>query len=446
VLNGNDIVKKSPLIARQIQHQILLALGLLSLVCGGRFARATDPLALTLTQAIRTAQEQSPDVRQVQEQYSSARAKVGLALAPSEPTLSFSNNDMTKQFSLGSSASNVIQVTESIGFPGRAVMNRSMLSQQAEAIQFQLQAMKLQVSVNVKTAYYNLQLARKNIELNADTRLAYERILSIAKRRYETGAAGQVDYLNAQVTLLANNNDLADLQTAERQARGQLNVLLKKPVDAELAIEPIKMVYHPKIELNKALEAMIERRNEIQAARSQEHATQRAVDLAWLSILPDFQITLGTTDYRKDFASPYNATGAAGYPTRTYSAGIQFTVPLFAIFNERQVIAGASHDHAAAERNLDILFNQSKAAMESTVDTIHSSEIKIENFEKHLLPLSEQALNLALIDYSSGKADFPTLAATAAARRQARLSYATAVVAYLTNYAAYGQLIGEDLQ
>jgi outer membrane protein TolC len=401
---------------------------------------------IPLKQAIQIAESQSPDIQQVQEQYNSSRTKVGLALAPAEPTLSFSNNDMTKQFSLGSSASNVIQLTQPLGFPGRAFLNRSMMTSQSEALHYQLQAMRLQVGVNVKTAYFNLQLARKNIELNADTRLAYQRILSIAKRRYESGASGQVDYLNAQVTLLNNDNDLADLQTTERQARGQLNVLLKRPVDADLNIEPIKMIYYPKVDLSKAVEQMVNQRNEIQSARSQEVAAKKAYDLAWMSLLPDFQITLGMTDYRQSFASPYSSSGATNYPTHTYSAGIQFTVPIFALFNERQVIAGASYDHAAAERNLDVVFNQSKSAIESAVDTINSTAIKIENFEKHVLPLSEQALNLALIDYSSGKADFATLAATAAARRTARLNYATAVVAYLTNYATYGQLIGEDLE
>jgi outer membrane protein TolC len=408
-------------------------------------ALATQTL-IPLKQAIQIAESQSPDIQQVQEQYNSSRTKVGLALAPAEPTLSFSNNDMTKQFSLGSSASNVIQLTQPLGFPGRAFLNRSMMTSQSEALHYQLQAMRLQVGVNVKTAYFNLQLARKNIELNADTRLAYQRILSIAKRRYESGASGQVDYLNAQVTLLNNDNDLADLQTTERQARGQLNVLLKRPVDADLNIEPIKMIYYPKVDLSKAVEQMVNQRNEIQSARSQEVAAKKAYDLAWMSLLPDFQITLGMTDYRQSFASPYSSSGATNYPTHTYSAGIQFTVPIFALFNERQVIAGASYDHAAAERNLDVVFNQSKSAIESAVDTINSTAIKIENFEKHVLPLSEQALNLALIDYSSGKADFATLAATAAARRTARLNYATAVVAYLTNYATYGQLIGEDLE
>ncbi|MDR3606401.1 MAG: TolC family protein [Oligoflexia bacterium] len=429
----------------------------LSLIPGFAVASAlATPLcfadALTLQNAIEIAQSKSPDIRQLQEQYDSSAAKKRLALAPSEPTLLISDNDLTQQFHLGTAATNVFQLTQPVGFPGRAVLTHAQLSDQSDAASYQLRAMKLQVAANVKAAYYALQLAQKNIQLNADTKLAYERILEIAKRKYETGTTAQVDYLNAQVALLSNQNDLADLQTAERTARAQLNVYLKNAVDAPIEVEPIKMAYKPKIDIEDAVARMLGGRNEIKAAQSQEKAMNRAYDLAWMSILPDFQFIFGVNFYRQASASPYsgdfvdyNTTNYGSWPSHTYSVGVQLTIPLWFMFNEREVIVGAAHDRGAAEANLDIVLNQSKVALENAVDTIHSTGEKIENFEKHILPLSEQSLKLAMVDYGSGKINFQTLADTATARRQARQSYAAAVVTYLTNYATYGQLIGEDL-
>ncbi len=413
------------------------------------FAKQTPAATLTIVDAVQVAQTTSPDIKQLEEQVASARSKARLAIAPYEPSVTLTKNDLIKEFGFSTEASDVVQISQTIGFPGRALLNRSMLSEQAEAIKYQLIAMKLQVSVNVKTAYYNLQLARMNIQLNADTKLAYERVLSIAKRRYEAGAAAQVDYISAQVALIANGNDLEDLLTNEKQARAQLNTLLKYPLDAEVETEPIKMIYHPKIELNQATSRMLNNRNEIKAAKMTEHAANKASKLAWMSLLPDFQFSIGWTSYGEGFASPYSGDQnrfGQDWPTHTYSAGVQFTVPIWFFLNEKEVIVGASHDHAAAERNLDIVFNQSKVALENAVDTLNSTENKIETFERHLLPLAEQGLNLAITDYSSGKVDFQTLAATAAVRRQTRLNYATAVVSYLTNYATYSQLVGEDFE
>jgi outer membrane protein TolC len=154
---------------------------------------------LTLADAVRIAQQRSPDLRQLTEQFESTSAKKRWALAPSEPTFSITENDLTQRWKPGTEASLVYSLVQPIGFPGRAFLSRAQLSDQAASSFFQMNALKLQVAVNVKTAYYNLQLARKNIDLNNDTRLAYEHILEVAKRRYESGASGQVDYLNAQV-------------------------------------------------------------------------------------------------------------------------------------------------------------------------------------------------------------------------------------------------------
>ena len=431
----------------------------LLLLCAGLLLRGTPLLAETpatapvpvpilgLSEALDTARQENPDIRQAQAQSESSRARAALSLAPAEPTLSFSLNDATRPFGLGPAAGKTIQFAQPIGFPGRALLNRSMLGELAESSNYQLRALTLQVGVSVKNAYYSLQLARKSIELNADTRLAYERILSVAKRRYESGAAAQVDFLNAQVTLLLNGNDLSDLEASERQARAQLNVLLRRPVTAALEVEPIAMTYFQKIDLDRAIERMLANRNEIKAARALERAAVKSYRLAWYQLLPDFQLTLGTTFYNNQYASPFSgdpANASTGWPTETYQVGVQMTVPIWFFLSERQVIRGASYDHAAAQRNLDVVFNQSKNALETAVDTIRSTESKIENFERHILPMAEQSLNIAMIDYGSGKIDFPTLAASAAARRQARLSYATAVVAYLTNHATYDELIGEE--
>ncbi|PWU19426.1 MAG: hypothetical protein C5B49_05790 [Bdellovibrio sp.] len=404
--------------------------------------------ALSLGEAIKIGRESSPDIKQLEAQYLSAVQKTNFALAPGEPTISIMHNDLSTALNIGTAASTQIQLTQPIGFPGRAVLNRAQLTDQANAIQYQLSALNLQVSVNIKTAYYNLQLAQRNIQLNADTRLAYERILEVTRRRYESGATGQVDFLNAQVSLLSNENDLADLQTAEKIARAQLNVMLKRPSDAAVEVEPIKMVDLPEINPREAIDKMVENRNEIKAAQAQQKAADKSYQLAWMGLLPDFQLILGTTQYHESYASPYSGVPAlaGNWPTTTYMVGVQFTVPIWFMFNERASIRGASFDRASADHNVDVVLNQSKMALENAVDAIHSTAIKIQNFEKHILPLSDQSFKLALIDYSSGRINFQTLSDTAAARRQARLNYATAVVAYLTNYATYGQLIGEDFQ
>jgi outer membrane protein TolC len=168
-----------------------------------------------------------------------------------------------------------------------------------------------------------------------------------------------------------------------------------------------------------------------------------------MSLLPDFQLTAGATFYNVPTASPLSstpdATATGSYPTRTFMAGLTVQIPLWFLFNEREAIVGASHDRAAADANLSVVYEQSRNALSSAVESVNANLAKIDNFRKHMLPMSEQALNIALISYGTGKIDFQALSETATNRRLIRQAYASAIVALLTGYATYGQLIGEEL-
>lgn len=415
---------------------------------GAFFLVAAPALAasLSLPDAVRVALEKSPDVRALENQVESAHARKRQALAPAEPSFQATSQDMLGAFRLSAPTSTVYQISQTVGFPGRALLNRAALSEQAQAVGAQLKATRLQVAANVKQAYYQLALARKNIELNNEQRNSYTRILAIAKRRYESGAITQVDLLNAQTTLYSNDNDLADLTASERQARGQLNVLLGNAPGTPLEVDALPKRIHPKVDFEKALQTMIENRAEIQAAKHQVNASEKTQKLAYMSLLPDFQLAAGTTFYNVPGASPLSSfMNNAPEANHTYMAQVSIAIPIWGLFNEREAIVAATHDWQAAEANLDSLFNQSKVALQTAVESLESLRTKIENSEQRILPLAEQSFNLALTNYSSGKIDFQTLQDTASARRSYKRDYASNLVSYLNAYTTYGQLIGEEL-
>jgi cobalt-zinc-cadmium efflux system outer membrane protein len=426
---------------------------ILSTIC------ATKSLAdiLKLNNAIELAKSLSPELRSLYNQVESAEARGRQALAPSEPTLSISYNDLDKSFNVPNSGSTVYQITQPIAFPGKALVNHSAIAHQAQSIFYLLKAKELDVAHSVKTAYFNLILAKRNIELNSETKSSYERILAIAKRRYEAGAITQVDLLNAEIALYSSENDLADLESAEKIARGMLNSYIGRGADFPTAIESLDSVRRspmPEINISDAQNTMLFHRPEIKSASEVLEAANKSYALAKMSLLPDFQLTLGTTKYNLLAANPVSSgmfpsgspDGSPNYSSQTYMVGIQASIPLWGLFNEKEAISAAAHDRAAAESNLSTLHIQSNLAIQSAIESLKTLNTKILNYENHLLGLSEQSLRIALASYSSGKIDFQTLADSAAARRQIRHDYYGLIVNYLTSFSAYGQLLGEELQ
>ena len=394
---------------------------------------------LNLSEAVRQALVQSPDLKVLQSQVESLKSKASQALSLSEPTVGVQFNDMDRAFNSGNPGSTVYLFSQPLGFPGKALVNRSSLSEQAQGVYFQLKSKELEIANSVKISYYQLAQAEKNILLNHEQKDSFERILAIAKRRYEAGGITQVDFLNAQIALYTTSNDLADLESTKRSALTQLNISIGNDPETELEVKPLHVAIKPFIAFKDVQEKMMQNRFEIKTAQHQAAAAEKNFSFAKMSLLPDFQITLGQTQYNYQTASPVNPL------TTTYTAGIQMTLPLWSLFNERHGIHAASQDRAAALANVDSVSRLSRIALDGALESLKTLQKKIETYEKHLLPLSEQSFNLALISYSSGKIDFQSLADTASARRGIKRDYYSLLVNYALGYSSLGQLVGEDL-
>ncbi len=398
---------------------------------------------IPLREAIEQAQKINPDIRSLENQIDSLEAKTRQTLAPSTPSLSITYSDMTRALVPGSAASTVLQLNQPVAFPGKAWMNHSAIQEQSGAVRSQLRSSQLQVSTSIKTAYYQLALARKNIEISLTQKTSYERILEVAKRRYESGSITQVDYLNAEVSLYSTQNDLNDLMIAEKSSQSQLNVLLGHAAEQPLEIEPIPQVTPSSFSRPELESKMASNRPEIRAATHTAQAADQSRKLAWMSLLPDFQFQVGTTFYNLPGATPVNINDQQ--INHTYLAQIQMTIPLWFLVNERESIVAASHDHAAAEANLTSVQFQSRISLETNLQTLDGLAKKIENYENRLVPLAEQSFSLALANYSIGKVDFASLSLAAINRRNSQRDYCAAVINYLITRATLGQLIGEDL-
>lgn len=397
---------------------------------------------LSLQDAIARAESHSPDVRSLEEQVKAAKATKRLTLAPSDPGLSLNYNDEPSLTKPGSSASKSYQVSQPIAFPGKAFVNYDAAEAQEKSLKEQLRSMQLQIAYNVKQAYWQLALARKNLILHKALKDDYDEILAVAKRRYETGSITQVDYLNASVNIYADDNTVGDLQAAEQNARSQLNILLGLPPQNPVQVGELHFTKFPEINDADAEAKMLANRAEIAAAQDLLAASDSNYKLAKMSLLPDFQLIGGTTDYLVPGATPFSGTTNRNH---TYMIGLQMNIPLYAPISQKETINNAEHNKHSAEANLQSIKEQSHTLLVTTTANLRILAKKLENYEKHLLPLARQSFKLALTNYGLGKIDFQTLSDTAATMRGIESDYNTAIANYLMAYSTYGQLIGEDL-
>jgi cobalt-zinc-cadmium efflux system outer membrane protein len=396
---------------------------------------------LSVDAAVQAAKDRSPDILNLRHQVQAADAQARQALSLQDPGVSASINDVDKDLNTASAGSSSYGVSQSFTFPGKALLNYSQGKDQAQALRAQLRAMELQVGGNVKNAYYLLALAKKNLDLNAEQEKILEQIVSIVKRRYEAGSVTEVDVANAQMAQYANQASLTDLVLAQKTAQVQLNLALGHPAEADLDVAPLpEYMAFPPVDRDRALAKLQKMNPQILSAASQASAAGKGLTLAWMSLLPDFQVGLSDNQYHV-----YSPNYASSPLVETRSLQFSANVPLWFLFNESQAILAADHSRDAAKAGLDSQQEQAQTALFTAVDTLENNAAKLSLYKDHLLPLSEATLKMALINYGTGKIQFQDLASAAAGLWSNRSTYYSLLAGYVGAYNQYGQLIGEDL-
>lgn len=396
---------------------------------------------LSLDQAVQAAKDRSPDISNLRHQMLAAEAQARQALAPQDPGVSASYNDTNQAFQIPTEGSQSFGISQPFTFPGKALLNWSSGMDQAKSLKAQMDSAAMQVAANVKSAYYQLALAQKNIDLNAEQEKILGQIVSIVKRRYEAGSVTEVDVANAQMNQFQNQASLADLVLARKTALSQLDVLLGRPAEEPLEVEALPDPSGiPAVDRAAARGKMLRLNPQILSNAYQASAARKNLGLAWMGLLPDFQVGVSDNQY---FLG--HANYAASPLLQTHSLQLSANLPLWFLFNESQAIVASSHNSASAQAGLDSQKEQSETALFTAVDTLDDDASKLGLYKRHILPLSEVTLKLALTNYGTGKIQFEDLAAAAAGLWGNRSAYYTLVEAYITQYTQYGQLVGEEL-
>ena len=153
---------------------------------------------------IEQARLQRPDLVASEAQLKASLAKIEIAKADSKPTLSLNLSNKLSDGSELSSATyrNDSAIELNLSIPLFAGYKPSYLIRSAEAtaelIASQRDQLKLQVSLDVWTAYQNLKTANESITASNILVLSAEESSRVALGRYKEGVGNIIDTLNAQ--------------------------------------------------------------------------------------------------------------------------------------------------------------------------------------------------------------------------------------------------------
>jgi TolC family type I secretion outer membrane protein len=154
---------------------------------------------------IAEARQRRPDLKAAEAQVNAARSNVDYARASGLPTLSLGAGPAWQDSGNITSHSNAIGLTLTLPlFSGFDTTYRVRSAQaRAEVAEAQRESIRLQVALDVWSAYQSLITATQTIKTSADLLASAEQSERVALGRYKAGVGSILDVLNAQSALAA---------------------------------------------------------------------------------------------------------------------------------------------------------------------------------------------------------------------------------------------------
>ncbi len=370
-------------------------------------ARAEAPQALDLPAAAKIALAESPDLLALHLQEEALRERAWQNLAPAEPTVNFSRNNLSALSLNAPTASKTTTLSMTIGFPGKAVSAfRGGRFQERSTRELGL-SKEIDILAALRSLYAALWENGRVQALIAEEVQKEEDILKILERKYSMAQATQVDLLNAQVTLAGLKQNQIVAKDTRDLLLNQFLTLIKKPGSKEFAPRvPEDLAVPPLAQGFDALkETMLRNQHGLLSAQFAIRSLETALTQAELAPMPDLQLSVAKNTYEPNGVQPaYDFTR-----NYDYSASVGLALPIFFPFNELRGITAAKKDLAVARAQWESSYLAAVSQLQQLVITYQNTQREKDNLDSLVIPAAKASYDLNLRNYALGRADFLVL-------------------------------------
>lgn len=384
---------------------------------------------------IREALQKNPAMQSAAHTVSAQRAKVPQASALPDPTFGVGWMGNPRPFSVQTgdpSSYRSLSAMQMLPFPGKRTLRGQIAGKEADATQWDLEAVRRRVVADVKAAYYDYWYYDKAIRTTQENRDLLAKLSQIAEARYRVGKGMQADVLRSQVEISMLLQKLTTLEQQRATAQARLNTLLARDPDGPLA--PAADVTGPS-PLNYSLDDLykVARENDPEYQRMQKmvERNQLAMNLAHKDYLPDLSV---------------------GYmyeqrPAMQDMHGFTFTVniPVFYKSKQREEVLQAKEEELSASSARDNRQNELYFDLKQNYLAAKASENLLKLFSQGVVPQSSLALESSMSAYQVGNVDFLTLIGNFTTVLNYQTDYYRELANYQTSLARMEAVTGVEL-
>jgi outer membrane protein TolC len=286
-------------------------------------------------------------------------------------------------------------VQQMIPFPGKLKAMGLSATYNSKMYEEQFNALKNKIIRDLKSAYYELYLIQRKIEINKENQELLKQFIEIATKQYEVGMGKQTDIIRAQTELSTLINEEVNLYKEKQDVETMLNTILNRP--PYQSFEKIENIYEPIPEFTyqQLLPIALSNRPELKAMEFNIEMYKSELRASELEFYPDIMVKVmykNMIDTKNDF----------------WSAMVGVNVPI-ALWSKDKY-SGKVEENQLNIKTAEEQFNSMKNMISYEV---RNAIVKLEtnknlyNLNKNtVIPQAEQTLQSTLAAYKTGKTEF----------------------------------------
>jgi len=390
--------------------------------------------SLRLADLLEEARRKNPAIAAAREQARGDAASVGAAAGIDDPMVMVQLWNMPVDLS---TVPLMVNVSQTIPLGGKRAARREEAEAMARSSRAGITARARDVEDEVARAYFDLYLADRTIDVNAEIERNLETLISAASARIAAGRGEEAEVLRAESEKLKVESDREAARGRRAAAVAKLVALLDRPPGSDLGRteDPGLLTELPAPEVLRG--RALHERPELVSAGAATGAAEARLRLAHADRIPDLTASAGEMHMFPGL------TGGMSSPSDFLFLGVQVNLPIFGGKNRARV-TGAEAGLAASRAEARALENRVFAEVADALAEVQA-ETRQAQLHHKLIPLARQALASALGSYAAGRGGFSMVLDAERDLEMHELDLATHVAAYSQRLAALERAVGGDV-
>jgi outer membrane protein, heavy metal efflux system len=353
-------------------------------------------LRLSLGEVTRVVLENNPAIKEAENRWRAARARVRQVNAWDDPHVA--GESRVRRFvdvPPNAFTDQTLAIEQPIPITGKNLVRGRVASAEALSVFEEARRTQLDVIAKARVTYFQLANAYDQLEINGKNLTSLKQIADISRSRYEAGLENAANVLVAETDHSKLQEARRDLERNLSDAQSQLNALMNRDAFASLGTPVTTSVDHAHLSLTSLRTVAQARRPEVQMARAKIDGEKSKLQLAHRAWIPDPALMVKGQRYND-----------AAEAMSELDAGVSFTVPWVNPGKYSAGVREARANLAAAEQGLEREQKEALRLLRDQLAKIETFHHHVELFSDKLVPQAQQAFEATRLSYESGKATF----------------------------------------